>query len=80
MSHGLLRAGKLLAHCHDFYENHLVACNVLDFGDLILRPTKLPQRDEAVRERCLVRFTPGVARDRKIWCCCNRRFPDARGD
>lgn len=42
---------KLFAHCYELYDNHLVACNVLDFDDLILRPTKLLQRDEAVRER-----------------------------
>lgn len=41
---------KLFAHCYELYDNHLVACNVLDFDDLILRPTKLLQRDEAVRE------------------------------
>ncbi|WP_074012970.1 DNA helicase Rep [Candidatus Sodalis sp. SoCistrobi] len=42
---------KLFAHCYALYDDHLIACNVLDFDDLILRPTQLMQRDEAVRER-----------------------------
>lgn len=42
---------KLFAHCYALYDDHLIACNVLDFDDLILRPTQLLQRDEAVRER-----------------------------
>jgi ATP-dependent DNA helicase Rep len=42
---------RLFAHCYDVYEAHLRACNVLDFDDLILRPTLLLQRDEDVRTR-----------------------------
>lgn len=42
---------KLFAHCYELYDNHLIACNVLDLDDLILRPTKLLQRDDAVCER-----------------------------
>ncbi|MGL9769560.1 MAG: DNA helicase Rep [Sodalis sp. (in: enterobacteria)] len=42
---------KLFAHCYALYNEHLIACNVLDFDDLILRPTKLLQRDETIRHR-----------------------------
>ncbi|WP_413727548.1 DNA helicase Rep [Sodalis sp. RH19] len=42
---------KLFAHCYALYDAHLRACNVLDFDDLILRPTLLLQRDAEVRER-----------------------------
>lgn len=39
------------AHCYELYDAHLRACNVLDFDDLILRPTLLLQRDPDARER-----------------------------
>lgn len=39
------------AHCYRLYHDHLRACNVLDFDDLILLPTLLLKRDETVRER-----------------------------
>ncbi|PLR32272.1 DNA helicase Rep [Chimaeribacter arupi] len=42
---------KLFAHCYGLYHDHLRACNVLDFDDLILLPTLLLQRNEEVRER-----------------------------
>lgn len=42
---------KLFAHCYELYDTHLRSCNVLDFDDLILRPTLLLQRDSEVRER-----------------------------
>lgn len=42
---------KLFAYCYELYDNHLVACHVLDFDDLILRPTKLLQRAAALRDR-----------------------------
>ncbi len=42
---------KLFAHCYQLYDEHLRACNVLDFDDLILLPTLLLQRNEQVRER-----------------------------
>ncbi|WP_413736638.1 DNA helicase Rep [Sodalis sp. RH21] len=42
---------KLFAHCYELYDAHLRACNVLDFDDLILRPTLLLQRDTDARER-----------------------------
>ena len=42
---------KLFAHCYGLYDAHLRACNVLDFDDLILRPTLLLQRDAEARER-----------------------------
>ncbi len=42
---------KLFAHCYELYDAHLRACNVLDFDDLILRPTLLLQRDADARER-----------------------------
>ncbi|TCV93745.1 DNA helicase Rep [Biostraticola tofi] len=42
---------KLFAHCYGLYDAHLRACNVLDFDDLILRPTRLLQSNPEVRER-----------------------------
>ncbi|TKI03908.1 DNA helicase Rep [Martelella alba] len=42
---------KLFAHCYGLYDAHLNACNILDFDDLILRPTLLLQRDAEARER-----------------------------
>lgn len=41
---------RIFAHCYGLYDAHLKACNVLDFDDLILLPTLLFQRNEAVRE------------------------------
>ncbi|OMQ20557.1 DNA helicase Rep [Serratia oryzae] len=50
---GLARSerDKLFAHCYGLYDDHMKACNVLDFDDLILLPTLLLQRNEEVRER-----------------------------
>ncbi|MGM3173469.1 DNA helicase Rep [Dickeya lacustris] len=42
---------RLFAHCYRLYNEHLRACNVLDFDDLILLPTLLLKRNEEVRER-----------------------------
>ncbi len=42
---------KLFAHCYGLYDAHLKSCNVLDFDDLILRPTLLLLRDAEARER-----------------------------
>ncbi|SFN40970.1 ATP-dependent DNA helicase Rep [Izhakiella capsodis] len=42
---------NIFAHCYGLYHAHLKSCNVLDFDDLILLPTLLLQRNEAVRER-----------------------------
>ncbi|BDH44084.1 ATP-dependent DNA helicase Rep [Salmonella enterica subsp. enterica serovar Choleraesuis] len=42
---------KTFAWCYQRYDEHLKACNVLDFDDLILLPTLLLQRNEEVRER-----------------------------
>lgn len=42
---------KLFAHCYGLYHDHMRACNILDFDDLILLPTLLLQRNEEVRER-----------------------------
>ncbi|WP_414147893.1 DNA helicase Rep [Erwinia sp. BNK-24-b] len=42
---------KIFAHCYGLYDQHLKACNVLDFDDLILLPTLLFQRNLEVRER-----------------------------
>ncbi|KGM27890.1 ATP-dependent DNA helicase Rep [Photorhabdus luminescens] len=39
------------AECYRRYDLHLTSCNVLDFDDLITKPTLLMQRDEEVRER-----------------------------
>ncbi len=50
---GLARSerDKLFAHCYGLYHDHMRACNVLDFDDLILLLTLLLQRNEEVRER-----------------------------
>nr|WP_113866075.1 DNA helicase Rep [Brenneria salicis]NMN90137.1 ATP-dependent DNA helicase Rep [Brenneria salicis ATCC 15712 = DSM 30166]RBP63243.1 ATP-dependent DNA helicase Rep [Brenneria salicis ATCC 15712 = DSM 30166]RLM30863.1 ATP-dependent DNA helicase Rep [Brenneria salicis ATCC 15712 = DSM 30166] len=42
---------RLFAHCYSLYQDHLRACNVLDFDDLILLPTLLFKRNDEVRER-----------------------------
>ncbi|MDN0089107.1 DNA helicase Rep [Yersinia nurmii] len=42
---------KIFAHCYALYDDHLKACNVLDFDDLISLPTLLLQKNEEVRER-----------------------------
>ncbi|ANI29685.1 ATP-dependent DNA helicase Rep [Yersinia entomophaga] len=42
---------KIFAHCYTLYDDHLKACNVLDFDDLISLPTLLLQKNEEVRER-----------------------------
>ncbi|BES83052.1 ATP-dependent DNA helicase Rep [Pectobacterium araliae] len=42
---------KLFVHCYALYHEHLRACNVLDFDDLILLPTLLLKRNAEVRER-----------------------------
>ncbi|MBJ7223097.1 MULTISPECIES: DNA helicase Rep [unclassified Brenneria] len=42
---------KLFVHCYALYHDHLRACNVLDFDDLILLPTLLLKRNDEVRER-----------------------------
>src|SRR5476651_1222046 len=42
---------KIFAHCYGLYHDHMRACNILDFDDLILLPTLLLQRNEEVRER-----------------------------
>ncbi|PHM36364.1 DNA helicase Rep [Xenorhabdus innexi] len=39
------------AECYRRYDLHLNSCNVLDFDDLITKPTLLLIRDEEVRER-----------------------------
>ncbi|CDG23125.1 ATP-dependent DNA helicase rep [Xenorhabdus poinarii G6] len=39
------------AECYRRYDLHLTSCNVLDFDDLITKPTLLLMRDEEVRER-----------------------------
>ncbi|AOM41628.1 DNA helicase Rep [Xenorhabdus hominickii] len=39
------------AECYRRYDLHLNSCNVLDFDDLITKPTLLLMRDEEVRER-----------------------------
>lgn len=39
------------AECYRRYDLHLSSCNVLDFDDLITKPTLLLMRDEEVRER-----------------------------
>ncbi|MDQ5891882.1 MAG: ATP-dependent helicase Rep, partial [Pseudomonadota bacterium] len=38
-------------HCYSLYHDHLRACNVLDFDDLILLPTLLLKQNAEVRER-----------------------------
>lgn len=42
---------KRFAWCYQRYDEHLKACNVLDFDDLILLPTLLLGRNQEVRER-----------------------------
>ncbi|MEH2921965.1 DNA helicase Rep [Samsonia erythrinae] len=42
---------KLFAYCYSLYHEHLRACNVLDFDDLILLPTLLLKQNAEVRER-----------------------------
>lgn len=42
---------QIFAKCYQLYEQHLRACNVLDFDDLILKPTLLLQQNQEVRER-----------------------------
>ncbi|MDX5630576.1 MULTISPECIES: DNA helicase Rep [unclassified Brenneria] len=42
---------QLFAHCYALYHDHLRACNVLDFDDLILLPTLLLKHNQEVRER-----------------------------
>ncbi|RJL49560.1 DNA helicase Rep [Pectobacterium carotovorum] len=42
---------KLFVHCYSLYHDHLRACNVLDFDDLILLPTLLLKQNVEVRER-----------------------------
>ncbi|MBA5204180.1 DNA helicase Rep [Pectobacterium aroidearum] len=42
---------KLFVHCYSLYHEHLRACNVLDFDDLILLPTLLLKQNVEVRER-----------------------------
>ncbi|MEC5320947.1 DNA helicase Rep [Brenneria populi subsp. brevivirga] len=42
---------RLFAHCYALYHDHLRACNVLDFDDLILLPTLLLKHNQQVRER-----------------------------
>ncbi|WP_338883711.1 DNA helicase Rep [Xenorhabdus sp. TH1] len=39
------------AECYRRYDLHLTSCNVLDFDDLITKPTLLLMHDEEVRER-----------------------------
>ncbi|MBT0718915.1 DNA helicase Rep [Rosenbergiella epipactidis] len=42
---------QIFAKCYQLYEKHLRACNVLDFDDLILKPTLLLRDNAEVRER-----------------------------
>lgn len=42
---------QLFAKCYHLYDQHLRACNVLDFDDLILKPTLLLRDNEEVRDR-----------------------------
>ena len=42
---------QIFAKCYQLYEQHLRACNVLDFDDLILKPTLLLRDNAEVRER-----------------------------
>ncbi|URG52548.1 DNA helicase Rep [Pectobacterium quasiaquaticum] len=42
---------KLFVHFYSLYHDHLRACNVLDFDDLILLPTLLLKQNAEVRER-----------------------------
>ncbi|AWC93479.1 TPA: DNA helicase Rep [Morganella morganii subsp. morganii] len=50
---GLARSERehTFAECYRRYELHLNSCNVLDFDDLITKPTLLFSRDEQARER-----------------------------
>lgn len=50
---GLARSERehTFAECYRRYELHLNSCNVLDFDDLITKPTLLFVRDEQARER-----------------------------
>ena len=50
---GLARSERdqIFAHCYSLYHDHMRACNILDFDDLILLPTLLLQKNEEVRER-----------------------------
>ncbi|NIH20476.1 DNA helicase Rep [Morganella morganii] len=50
---GLARSEReqIFAECYRRYELHLSSCNVLDFDDLITKPTLLFARDEQVCER-----------------------------
>ncbi|KAB8310609.1 MULTISPECIES: DNA helicase Rep [Rahnella] len=50
---GLARSERdqIFAHCYGLYHDHMRACNILDFDDLILLPTLLLQKNEEVRER-----------------------------
>lgn len=52
-SKGLARSERehTFAECYRRYELHLSSCNVLDFDDLITKPTLLFARDEQARER-----------------------------
>ncbi|MFS1562237.1 MAG: DNA helicase Rep [Candidatus Arsenophonus phytopathogenicus] len=42
---------QLFAECYRRYELHLSSCNVLDFDDLITKPTRLLDENEEVRSR-----------------------------
>jgi len=42
---------QIFSKCYQLYEQHLRACNVLDFDDLILKPTLLLRDNAEVRER-----------------------------
>ncbi|HAT3836325.1 TPA: DNA helicase Rep [Morganella morganii] len=55
---GLARSERehTFAECYRRYELHLNSCNVLDFDDLITKPTLLFARDEQARERWLQRI------------------------
>lgn len=44
------------ADCYRLYAEHLKACDILDFDDLILLPTLLLQQNQAVRERWIQRI------------------------
>lgn len=56
MALALSERDKLFAHCYELYDNHMKACNALDFDDLILLPTLLLQKNESVRERWQARI------------------------
>ncbi|BGI52756.1 MAG: DNA helicase Rep [Candidatus Hamiltonella defensa (Ceratovacuna japonica)] len=42
---------KQLAYCYGLYDEHMKACRVLDFDDLIVLPTRLLRNNKDVRER-----------------------------